>query len=662
MKKQSIILAIVLVVASLLTSCGRMGPVPPPDKTPPSVMSSFPANGSLNVPVNLSGGIAITFSKLMDASTINAQTVALSDGQYNVPGLVTYTEISDVPIAVFTPSSSLNPATRYTVTVDRNVKDAYGIPMNSTYTCFFDTETAPDTTPPSVTVTNPAPGTNGVVVNIDPSVTFSEPVSLATITFTLSAEGGAVPGTLSYSGTTAIFTPSNLLLNNTQYTVSVSAGVKDLAGNAMPNSYSWSFMTGSALDTTPPSVTSTNPAPGTNGVVVNITPSVTFSEPVSSATITFTLSAGGVAVPGTISYSGTTAIFTPSTPLAYTTLYTATVSAGVQDLAGNAMLNPYPWSFTTSAPPDTTPPSVTATTPGDKATGVAVNITPSVTFSELVSSATITFTLSAGGVPVAGYMAYSGMTAIFIPSTPLAYSTLYTATVSAGVQDLTGNAMLNPYSWSFTTSAPPDTTPPSVTAKTPAAGATNVALNIAPSVTFSEAVNPATLTFTVSAGGVPITGNTTYNGTTAIFTPSIWLAYNTQYDASVSAGVQDLAGNPMPTGYFWSFTTGTAADMTAPYVTATTPGDQATGVAVNTAPSVTFSEPVDQATITFTLSAGGVTVPGTMSYSGTTAIFTPASNLRKNTTKYTAQVSAGVRDLAGNSMQNDYVWTFSTGK
>ncbi len=661
MKKPSIILAIALIVASLLTTCGRQGPVPPPDKTPPRVSSIIPADGQMDVPVNLSS-ITIKFSKLMDGSTINDQTITLADAQNNVPGSVTYTEISGVPIAVFTPTSSLNPATLYQVTVDINVKDTYGIPMADPYVGLFDTAAAPDVTPPSVTATNPSEGTTGVVVNIDPSVTFSEPVSLATITFTLSAEGGAVPGTLSYSGTTAIFTPSNLLLNNTQYTVSVSAGVKDLAGNAMPNSYSWSFMTGSALDTTPPSVTATNPWAETTGVVVNIAPSVTFSEPVSSATITFTLSAGGVAVPGTISYSGTTAIFTPSTPLAYTTQYTATVSAGVQDLAGNAMPNDYSWSFTTSPPPDTTAPSVTANTPVAGATGVSVNIAPSVTFSELVSSATITFTLSAGGVPVDGYMAYSGMTAIFIPSTPLAYTTQYTATVSAGVQDLAGNPMPTSYFWSFTTSPPPDTTAPSVTANTPAAGATNVALNIAPSVTFSEPVKPATITFTLSGGGRAVAGTLSYSGTTAIFTPSIWLAYNTQYTASVSAGVQDLAGNPMPTSYFWSFTTGTAADMTAPYVTATTPGDQATGVAVNTAPSVTFSEPVDQATITFTLSAGGVTVPCTMSYSGTTAIFTPASRLRKNTVQYTARVSAGVRDLAGNSMQNDYVWTFWTGK
>jgi hypothetical protein len=117
----------------------------------------------------------------------------------------------------------------------------------------------------------------------------------------------------------------------------------------------------------------------------------------------------------------------------------------------------------------------------------------------------------------------------------------------------------------------------------------------------------------------------------------------------------------MPNDYLWSFTTGTAPDMTPPSVTATTPAVGAVGVAVNVAPSVTFSEQVDSTTITFTLSGGGATIPCTMSYAGTTAIFTPSRNLNKNVL-YTARVGAGVRDLAGNIMTNDYFWSFTTGK
>ena len=111
MKKQIVLLAVALFTALLLAECGRKGPVPPPDTTPPTVISTIPSNGSVNVPVDLPDGITITFSKSMDASTVNDHTIVLADGQNNIPGAVTYTEISGVPLAIFTPSSSLKPAT-----------------------------------------------------------------------------------------------------------------------------------------------------------------------------------------------------------------------------------------------------------------------------------------------------------------------------------------------------------------------------------------------------------------------------------------------------------------------------------------------------------------------------------------------------------------------
>ena len=184
-------------------------------------------------------------------------------------------------------------------------------------------------------------------------------------------------------------------------------------------------------------------------------------------------------------------------------------------------------------------------------------------------------------------------------------------------------------------------------------------VNMASKVTFSEPVDPATIVFTLSAGGATVPCTMSYSNATATFTPSIPLAEGTQYTATVSAGVRDLAGNVMPNDYSWSFTTIAASDITPPVVTATTPKAGATGVPANIASKVTFSEPVDPATIVFTLSTGSATVPCTMSYSGTTATFKLSSDLQKGT-QYTAQVSAGVRDLAGNAMPTDYSWSFTT--
>ncbi len=115
-------------------------------------------------------------------------------------------------------------------------------------------------------------------------------------------------------------------------------------------------------DTTPPTVTSTSPASGATGVATNVKPEATFSEPVQSATISFTLkNAADVAVGGTTAYDATTrvATFTPSAALATSTTFTATVT-GAKDTAGNTMA-PLSWSFTTAAsppPPGTCPCSI----------------------------------------------------------------------------------------------------------------------------------------------------------------------------------------------------------------------------------------------------------------------------------------------------------------
>ncbi len=351
MKKSSILLAVVLALASLPGACGREGPLPPQDETPPQVDSTIPLNGSVNVPVNQSEGITILFSEKMDASTINDQAITLATGQNNVPGSIAYKDSAGVPTAVFTPSSILNPTTLYKITVDTGVKDLYGIPLAAPYLSSFVTGTASsDTTPPRVADITPGNGNVNVQPNAPIIITLSEPVNPATIVFTLSTGGAAVPCAMSYSGTTAVFTPLNVLAYGTQYLATVSAGVRDLAGNTMPNDYFWSFSTiVTSEDTTPPVVTATTPAAGATRVAVDITPSVTFSEPVDPTTIIFTLNAGSAIVTGTVSYSdgNATAIFTPSSALKKDTKFTARVKAGARDLAGNAMPKDYSWNFTT---------------------------------------------------------------------------------------------------------------------------------------------------------------------------------------------------------------------------------------------------------------------------------------------------------------------------
>ncbi|MBI5889414.1 MAG: Ig-like domain-containing protein [Nitrosomonadales bacterium] len=311
---------------------------------------------------------------------------------------------------------------------------------------------------PTVTSTSPAASDTAFAINGAVTATFSEAMTASTVssaTFTLN---NGVTGSVAVTGTTATFTPSGNLANSTTYTATITTGVRDAAGNAMESPYAWSFTTGTAADTTAPTVTATSPANNATGVAVNAAVTATFSENMNASTLTtsnVTLKNGATSVPGTVAYNGTTATFTPSSALAYSTPYTATVTTGVRDAAGNAMASNRVWTFTTGTAPDSTPPTITATNPANNATGVAVNTAVSATFSENMNASTVTtatFSLNNG---VTGTVAYSGTTATLTPSSALAYSTQYTATVTTGVRDAAGNAMANNRVWRFTTRAAP---------------------------------------------------------------------------------------------------------------------------------------------------------------------------------------------------------------
>jgi hypothetical protein len=209
-----------------------------------------------------------------------------------------------------------------------------------------------------------------------------------------------------------------------------------------------------------------SPADGANAVTPSTAVTARFSRAVDPATITantFQLLNGGAVVTASVTYANLVATLTPSSALANSTTYTATVKgggSGVKDAAGNALAVDRTWSFTTLAA-DTTPPTVTANTPAGGATGVAANSTVTATFSEAMLASTIsssTFTLSGmSGAVVAtlGYNATSRV-ATLRPSAALVGSTTYTATVKgggSGVKDAAGNALAVDRTWSFTTVA-----------------------------------------------------------------------------------------------------------------------------------------------------------------------------------------------------------------
>lgn len=439
---------------------------------------------------------------------------------------------------------------------------------------------------PTVTATTPANGATGVPITQVITASFNEAMNATTInasTFTVAGPGGTlVGGTVTFSGTTASFTPMAALAPSTLYTATITTGAENPRGNSLASNFVWMFTTGAI-----PTVISTNPLNGARNVVISQKITATFSQAMSPTTVmaagTFTVAvagAGGAAVPGAVTYvaATNTATFAPTANLLPSTQYTGTISTSAQSATGNALAANFVWSFTTGTTPDTTPPTVIATIPASGAMGVPINHTITATFSEAMDSSTITasgtFTLAvagAGGAAVPGTVGYAGTTATFQPTSALAANTEFTATITTAAEDLSGNALAANFVWSFTTGAGPDTTSPTITLTSPASVSMNVLLNAAVSATFSKAMAPLTITapgtFTLAvagAGGASVAGNVTYDSVSQIatFAPAANLTASTEYTATITNAATDLAGNPLATGTTpnpWSFTTGTSA-------------------------------------------------------------------------------------------------------
>jgi hypothetical protein len=311
---------------------------------------------------------------------------------------------------------------------------------------------------------------------------------------------------------------------------------------------------------------------------------------------------------------------------------------------------------------------VTFTTPANDATGVYINTKVSATFSQEMDPTTInnkTFTLKNGDTTVPGTVAYIGVNAVFIPASYLAANTLFTATITSEAKSLDGNPMISNYVWTFTTGATADLIPPTVTNVTPADLATSVPINRKVSVTFSEPMDPLSITaitLTLKKGTTPVLGKVSYTGVTAVFTPESNLEINTLYTATITTGASDLTGNAIVANYVWSFTTGATADTTRPTITLVAPLNLAENVALNSTVNATFDKDMDPLTITnLTFLVGGVTLP-IVSYDPLTRIATliPPSDLAASTT-YNAVIGNDVKDLSGNAMAANYAWSFRTG-
>jgi len=216
--------------------------------------------------------------------------------------------------------------------------------------------------------------------------------------------------------------------------------------------------------------------------------------------------------------------------------------------------------------------------------------------------------------------------------------------------------------------------PPTVTAQSPATGATGVSIGTATTptpmtATFSQNVTGVSRSsFTLKQGSSVVSAAVSYNAATkqAKLTPAAPLVPDRTYALSLSSAIKNAAGQPL-VAQSWSFISGPR-----PTITATNPSSGATGVKLGTTTSrtpltATFSEAVKglpttaASTGNYTLKLGTTLVASKAAYNATSRIatLTPGAPLIKDKT-YTAALSSAIKDAAGNPIAAK-TWTFITG-
>jgi hypothetical protein len=346
---------------------------------------------------------------------------------------------------------------------------------------------------------------------------------------------------------------------------------------------------------------------------------------------------------------------------------TATVADGDYDI--HVVATDAAGNSTTSDPVrthiDNTSPRPTSVTPNSGASSVATDVTVTATFPRTMLAGSITassFTLTTSGASVAASVAYDSSTrkATLTPAALLSENATYTATLTTAVTAQDGASLYQPYTWSFSTGV----MPPTVTAKSPSAGATGVATTVAPTATFSRAMDQTTIsgtTVTLSSSSGLVAASVAYDATsrTVTLTPSGPLANGVTYTMQLSSAIKSQDGQALA-ATSWTFTTVSGA----PAIVSKTPTAAANGVATATSVAAAFNRDMKASTLTtstVTLTGPSGPVTATVTYDATsdTAKLTPAAPLASGTT-YTATVSGSVQSSAGVPMGSDATWTFTT--
>ncbi len=404
--------------------------------------------------------------------------------------------------------------------------------------------------PPKVIDSVPYPG-EFLLLDGPVTLTFNQAMDQASVESAFALDP-AVEGAFEWiDGRTVRFTPGEGWARDAAYTLTVGTGAQSEDGAAMADPYTLELHTVGYL-----SVTAAIPAEDADFVNADSTITVTFDSPVVPLVSTAQLGdlpdplSFDPAIEGAGEWLNTSIYqFKPAEPLKGGTTYTATVAEGLEAVNGALLPESYVWRFSTL------PPEILSVSPSQNESGVMLERTARITFSQPMDRASVedNFSLLFDGDPVAGAFEWddTSTTVTYKPDEMLNIGSFYMLSLGADAKSAEGDATLRQgVSYVFTT-----VPLPGIEETWPKNGETGVRPGSGVTIEFRSPMNTETFKDKVEISPEPPEWSPVVYGPGRLYV-QFASQPETRYTITFKRGAEDVYGNAIETDYTFSYATG----------------------------------------------------------------------------------------------------------
>ena len=514
------------------------------DKNPPVIVDVSPTVSASNVACN--SKVEVMFNKKMFEASINENTITLKRGDEKIVGAIRY--YSDVNKAVFAPINPLKPGSVFEVNISNQISDASRNCLARAYSYTFKTSKE---IAPGVLADAQDAGSKAMVESGN-AQSFKNNANIKKLIIKKSKNGAAE------------------VENQEEICADSEAGSEESSGARIE-------------------IVEMFPAPGADMINTDEKIKVKFNKKMNPGTFNifnFSLQDNNEYIFGKIEYDVKTlsATFIPAGALKMNRKYRVNVSEKLEDAYGNRLERDYSWEFTTikkiatakvkemfqplpdGNSKDNVGPNVISVSPRDNAENVNASTQVCAVFDEKIKDFSLnsfTFRVLQGDIEVSGKIYYdtTQKKAIFTPKQPFMDGWAYTAQITPGVMDLSGNYMQREKKWKFIVGKGWNKRSPAIVRVAPEKGDTDVDLSSSIIVEFDRNMKATSITpysFVVTDGTRAAQGKVYYDEKAKSATFAPWSAFlpNKVYNVTLAKTIEDSEGMTLSETQMWQFKTG----------------------------------------------------------------------------------------------------------